>query len=780
MHAPSHAQTEAPLAARSAESLLAESLLADRLLATAQALASGNPEQQAVAGVLFEHAETLSPNDAELIESALRFAVNSVADDELADRLTKKLAGLDPSNQRAQVEKLTLEALSEQTVYARIAKVKAMLNPDQRDAYAPQVRAELAARAANWAREANDTESLEWFLRLAIKADPANGLAASLQYAYLLTLPAAPAQAIDSAALGWMLASPTDPEARLVIADALLKQGCYQAASDQYRAAAQLLAQSGLVLPADSIRSWAASMIGTGKPKDAVALIEQQIAAASPPEGGEPDPAAQAQVQARASAAAKMPLDWLILRQIALTGPVVSETQEMAFDDLMAAFDYQAEQFGDEIRLDKAWTAAMLAPDIQQARPLVEGLPSDEPRVVRARGWISARLGQADVATDLFKKIGQSDRSALLGLATLQSPPRQAAFLKAIGQQEPESLVSLYAVHRLYGLKGRSAPTKAGEQLLTLYQRVPTRVRQLDVRSTPWIRVMLEIAPEGIDALGPMHATLKIRNDLTAPMRLGPGGAAPDWMLVEPQISSNGRPVPGLAPVFVPLTHALSIPARSSVMRQIRLDRGVMGDILSSNPWNDWRLTVSAYSDPRQAIEQTINGNVAKLVAGPYGSVDTARFSMRPELTLDAAVASSLVESLLTDGKAEALARLLPLIQTGAAAIAEQKTSVVTSINEGFEQSSPAEQAWLLWLLPSEDSGENEALSFEAVRQLAARSSSALVRIVHLLKHADPQDEQTLNAAKRHEDAGVVAVAKAMGAMAKKAAEAQEAPAGDE
>jgi|GEM_PF-5741404 len=753
----------------------AESLLADRLLAAAQSLASGSAEQQAVAGVLFEHAESLSPKDAELVEAALRFAVNAVADDKLADRLTKKLAGLDPNNQRAQVEKLTLETLGEQTVYARIAKVKAMLNPDKRDAYAPQVRAELAARAASWAREANDTESLEWFLRLAIKADPANGLAASLQYAYVASLADAPTQAVDSAALGWMLASPTDPEARLVIADALLKQGCYEAAFDQYQAAAQLLAQSGLALPAGSIRSWAASMIGASKPKDAVALIEQQITSLMPAVSAESAEANQgessdAQADTRASVAAKMPLDWLILRQIALTGPVISDTQKAAFDDLMAAFDHQAEQSGDDIRLDKAWTAAMLAPDIQQARPLVRGLPSDEPRVVRARGWIAARLGQADVATELFKQIGQSDRSALLGLATLQAPPRQAAFLKAIGQQEPESLVSLYAVHRLYGLKGRSAPTKAGEQLLAIYQRVPTRIRQLNIRSAPWIRVMLEIAPEGIDALGPMEATLNIRNDLTAPMRLGPGGAAPDWMLVEPKITSNGRPVPGLGPVFVPLTHALSIPARGSVSRQIRLDRGVMGDILSTNPWNDWRLAISAYSDPRQAVEQTINGNVAKLVAGPYGSVDTARFSMRPESALDAAVVASLVQSLETDGKAEALARLLPLIQTGAPPVSEQKAAVMALINEGFANSTPIEQAWLLWLLPSQDT---ESVSFEAVRQLAARSPSGLVRVVHLLKHVDPQDEQSINAAKRHEDPGVVAVATA---MAQQAVKAQQTP----
>jgi len=197
----------AALGVQAQDARSAQALLADRLVATAKALhQASSPEQKAIARVLFEKAETLKPDDVELVRAFLELAVSSAADDELVDRLVRRVAELKPQDHGGLVELITLDALRLQTVAERVAFIRRKIDPDQLTELPKPVRAELAARAASWAFDANDTDSMAWLLEEALRVDPANGLAAALRYQQL-QLAGADGQALAAAAIGWLQAS---------------------------------------------------------------------------------------------------------------------------------------------------------------------------------------------------------------------------------------------------------------------------------------------------------------------------------------------------------------------------------------------------------------------------------------------------------------------------------------------------------------------------------------------------------------------------------------------
>ncbi|MEM8782032.1 MAG: hypothetical protein AAGE65_04160 [Planctomycetota bacterium] len=737
--------TASPVRAQSNNPRSVEASLADHFTREAMRLATKSdppmPEALDAAAVLLERATALTPRDAERHRLRAEFA-KLAGDAESRNAALAAYVRLEPRDDAALMGLLLARLDGTQTLDGRLAAIENVLNARNAEAkLSAPLRSRLAWLAAEAALELGDTNRHVRWLRTSASLDPAFGPAARRTYALLAERGHGP-KALGAAAKNWIEASPTDPAARLALADVLFTQAAYLDAAQQFANAARL--STAAPLPWSAYRAWALSLGAAGDTRialDLLAQLENLVVAGQVPEE---------QLDAEALEPG-LPLELEIVRLTLLGGaqPEDADRDEDALRDTLARVR-KLFVAGQVQPIDRAWIEAVFG-DPETVGDALAGADFESVGATRALGWAALRRGDTEEAEDTLSKI-DSDPLSKLGLAILTAvdDPGRARFFREIIRDSPESLAALITAQMLHD-DGRSPePTPIGQTVLDLMQRTPIQVWRLDLEREPWLTLSIKARPASPRAFEPTVLEVSVRNNAPVPVAVGPGLTVNGTVLLNTGVFAEGQAVGTLPTQVVDVSRRLTLRPGERVVVPHRLDWGVVGQSAAGEPSRTFAFAMSGVLDPQVSAEGVV-------VMGVMGSTDTLRGLQLEGQAVDDASASEWLSRLGGNAELDPFARsyaLIRLAQVGEGPLNKlvspaMSDRVAEGLNAGARGFEPAALALAIGTLETRPN----SVVFQPLLDAAARSDLTDVRLAHLLGQADTPDHPALDAAERSSDA---------------------------
>ncbi|MEM9881812.1 MAG: hypothetical protein AAF800_02705 [Planctomycetota bacterium] len=697
-------------------------------------------DQQVRADVLLDLAVQLSPDDAELWERKVNLA-EQAGDTAGAIAALRRVVDLRPDADARRL-RLTLAELAEiDTLDGRLAVLEQRLNElPEGDADGP-LRSRLASAAATLARELGDQPAFLKHLKTAVRSDPANGEAAALTWQLARERDASPRNRA-AAAINLVRARPLDSDARLILGRALADVAAFEPAAEQFEVAARL-PRVGPV-PPDYWAAWSGSLIASGRPDDAAALIDRIEAGVT-------------RADAQGNPVGELPIELDLHRRV-LHGETEEGTAayERVTESLRAAID--AGRPGAE--LDLAWVMAMFGPDTEAVTDLLAGQDRSDPRYLRATGFVYMREGAETWARRSFEAVADDDDVAAYGLALLQGrdDAGRARFVRQVMHDRPGTFGGLLAASQLQEMRRDVMPGREGRAVIDAMNRLPSALWRLDTDRAPWTNVRAEFALTRTPYLLPIRVDLVIQNLLNLPIPLDASVGHGTTGLIGVSAFAAGRPVGDVPPVVVDLGGRLTLGPRERWAVPVRLDRSIFGLFAATQAPSTLTYNATFVTAPRFLP----NG---AFVAGPLGATDNVRSlqtfapNYRPDtLGQMADRAASEDERDRFVALAE-LTRFAPNLRQEGIDSALARRCVEALIG-AYDRGDAAQQAWIVLMLPPEP-GEP---ALRTLLEQAQRSGSPLVQVAYLQTHATDAD-----------DAALAAMARDGGPAVRRFAEAQAA-----
>ncbi|MEM1109570.1 MAG: hypothetical protein AAGH99_12865 [Planctomycetota bacterium] len=706
-----------------------EQIVADTLLRAAMLSLNDNRGEEGVerddqavrAQVLLDLALGLDPNDDQLWTMRARMA-QQAGDGPGEIAALRRVVELKPELDAHRLRLVLSELAELETLDGRLAVLEEKIREAEQASLSKAYLSRLASAAASIAQEIGNKPDFLRHLKTAVRSDNANGEAAMLTYQLAVDREAKPLS-VGAAAINVVRARPLDSDARLLLADALYRLGAYERAVEQFNVAAKL--PRATPLPPSIWPAWTSSLIASGQKSEAkkfIGLVEKDIADRSEAEGVE----------------VALPLE-LELRRRIIEGD--NEIGQAALASVFEQLNGKAKAGDPEATLELAWIIAVFGEDTEAVTALLEGQDRNDPRYIRATGFIYLREGAERWARQAFEPIAENDSVAAYGLAVLQGRDQagQARFLRSVVHDMPASFGGLLAAEKLISLGRDVMPGPNGQAILDAMNRLPITLWRVDLERNPWVSTRARFVSSRSDFLEPIEAQLFLQNGLDIPLPIDPIVGVGNQAFATVSAFSGGQPVGVLPPIVIDGGGRLSLKPRERLPIDVRLDRSVLGTLLATGDRGTLTYNTTFTSDPRILP----NGAV---VPGMLGSVDSVRSlqSFVPLLT-----AENLNQwSELADGSGTSrdrfvalnrLARLGDFLSDTEQIDRELSRKCIEVLTSAFERGDPVDQAWVLFMLNLDP--QKSRSEFQPILDQGQRSESDLVRIVYLMRHVeDPED----------------------------------------
>ena len=718
-----------------------EAMVADMLARESMATVA-TPDGRAVteaqhraAGALLDQAVKVQPNDAELWRLRAYQARSTGEGDRYADAL-KRYVSLRPDDDGALLDLLMQRVEQVDTIDGRLAQLEQILDRGEAGpggTLSDPLRSRLASLAAAYADQLGDDAKFGRYLKMAVKADPANGEAAELTYRLAMDRGARPLL-VAAASVGLVRAKPLDPASRLRLGFALEGVGLYGSAADQLALAARLNPLGPL--PTDAYAAWTRSLIAAGRDDAARDLLDQleQLYAQPAAAGGAAAPA-EGGSDAAEDEAGGLPVEFELYRRVLLGD---SDDGAAALDRAMAQLRKNAEAGDTDAALDLAWVLALFDGDIETVSGLLKGQPQDDPRYARASGFVYLRDGAERWARNTFESVAGVDAVAAYGLATMKGVDEagRARFFGEVVQRFPTSFGGLLAARALNQTDRSVSPGDDAKAITAAMNRLPPALWRLDLERNPWTGVRARFAATRTDYLAPIRATLTLVNTSGLPLTVAADGSIRPTAVIDIAAFSGGTPLGRLPAIVVDLGRTLTLQPGGRLEVPVRVDRSIFGLILATEVNSTITYNASIVLDPRVMP----NGATA---SGPLGGFDTARSLQAVIDPPDAANVQRWIEQTTSDDDDERLRALARLASLGESfADTELDRGLVrqaeAAVNAAYQTADDLGRAWILLLLNAEDT---DRTPFRPMLDEAKRSDDELVRMAYLVSVVDdPQD----------------------------------------
>lgn len=728
-----------------------DQLLADQYVLLANQALSGEstpqPGQFTQAAVLLDAATALSPDDAEL----WRFRANVAkqlgqVDVELA-ALTQ-YCRLVPNDDAAlwRLIQLKLNGKSLQTVEQRALLVQRMLDASQGDGLTPALRSRLAAYLAAAAREAGDEATFASRLKQALRLDETNRAAARMLFDWVNDHASCTAIQRDAALLAMLRAAPTDAALRRVLAERLLGEGAYEQAVKQFEAMRMFERhQTDLLDRLLLARAWSSALAASGKVDEAVALLDHMdqslkaIKATAARTGsdvsGVPD---------------NLPEDIGLIYVAMLDFADRQSDGNAAFSKLRVALRQRGETGDQNAAADMAWAALLLNRNVELVPDLLVEAAEAPPAVLqRLAAWKALRDGDLGDARHRLEPLATTDPFSAYGMALSyrnSDKARQIEWLRRVASAAPGTLAGVLAAMDLHKLQQAvPAPGVAGHATLTNLSRWPKRLSEPDPEHATWTVVDLSVDYEAVNYLDPVIATISLRNAAQYDMAIADHGSLPSNVGIFITPRRNGKALGVMPPLVFDASRRLRLGDRESVRWTVRLDRGLLGSMLTTLPAESISFGVVLVADPWV----TADGAVA---TGPTGSIDTLHAITRRGLAFTpeniALWLDEINEAENGADRMRAVARLmvfvaLPDVDSSQATLQRQAAD---HINMLASQADVKQLIWLARFLAPPDNGVDLLAS---TRQVLVRAVDERVQIMLLSTQVAGPDDPLLTQALR-------------------------------
>ncbi|MEM9418979.1 MAG: hypothetical protein AAGA25_08025 [Planctomycetota bacterium] len=711
-----------------------EQMTADMLLGlTMQTLSDTRGENEGLredqlvrAQVMLDLALELAPDDADLWSKRIYLA-ELMGDGAAALSALRNYVDLRPDQDAFRL-RLTLAELAEvETLDGRLAILEEEIREAQAAGYSEAYLSRLASAAASIARETGNNDAFLKHLKTAVRADSANGEAALLTYELAVERGAKPLN-MGAAAINLVRARPLDSDARLLLADALYNVGVYDRAVRQFEVAAEL--PRSTPIPVSVWPTWSSSLIASGqtrKAEDFINQVEQELAR-SAEEG---------------AAAAALPAELELHRRI-----IYGDTEggQAALARVVETLQARIDAGDSEAKLELAWITALFGEDTEPIGALLEGQKRNDPRYLRASGFMFMREGTERWARNAFEQVAETDSISAYGLALLtgRDDAGRARFARKVIHDMPGSLGGLLAANKLHELNRDVMPGPNGRALADAMNRLPITLWRFDIDRNPWVSMRARFDSSRSKFLEPINAELVVQNGLDIPLPIDPLVGVGNQAYVSLSAYIAGQPMGVMPPLIVEMSGRLTLNPRERWATDVRVDRSIFGLVLTQTAPGTLTYNTTFTTDPRFLP----NG---ALVPGTLGGIDTVR-------SLQAFVPAMTVENLeqwVNDAvSGQGLSRYVALnrlARVGDSLVGSEQIGgelsqrCVEAVINTYEASGPADQAWILLQLNIDPSSS----PFRSILDQAQRSDSDLVKVAYLSTYTTGPDDSALNTAIR-------------------------------
>lgn len=722
------------------------------------------PDEVRAALVLGRQAVAIDPGRAELWRR-LRALARIGEDDELVARAIREVARLDPRDERARLERITL-ALDEryQTIEERLEAYGWLIDGSGDGlGLGEAVRSRLALDLALLRQRTGDLEGFGTALAESLALDPANRTAAGIAAGFF-QVHAADAAEEAELLINLLLADPTDPMVQVRLGSLLLENGAFVGAERCYRMAIASIEAARSVPDHGLAADFAIAQWANGNSRGALATIRQQqllVDRVALSQMREANPELELDPVERARVRGMLPPVLLALR-VAIpwvegdlaAAEAAREEAIQVYRDALAGRIAEVPDDPDvrgQFRLRAAWMLLAFGGDVDEALAFVDEADATKSLTddaqARFRGWAAVRRGDPERAIGLLTGPAARDGSASLGLAiSLIEAGRDA---EGDGQlletfiRQPGTIVGLVAMRALQSRLGRPlAPGAAVRRLEDLMRSVPSPIDRY--ASAPSLALEIRIvAPKTTFApLEPIELVLELMNNSPFPLAVDASGPVRPQVVVMVESSFGRRGLrQELPPFVIDLDRHLRLPPRSRIRVPIDLALTQVGGALDAFAFGGGFLRAKAWLNPI-AIDSM------HFRPGPLGDDDTSK-TLRVngielgagwiEQAIIAADRAETVEDLLMTGL---LAQIVVQPESATATEAEREVLAIAqqALSRAFDAASPPVRAWLVSIMPT-------GRILAEVREAIVASDDELVRIAWLNTHLGALDDPVLVAA---------------------------------
>lgn len=745
--------------------------LAGQFVRAARYLLTINPltvEALDGAVILIEEATDLDQNNPETWRLAAEIAALAERDI-LQRRAVERIVELDPDDQVARLQLISLQLDEHQTVEARVEAYERWLDPANRSHLNPAVASRLALDLALLERRRGNISAFTDWLAEAVALDSANRAAVSIAAGYFrvnVDDPYAEAELL----VALLLAAPTDITTQAVLGAHLLSHGAYTGADRMYSLAIDSYAGAESRPPSDLVADLAIARWGRGDLQSALQAIRVHQAWADE----------RHRMRLREENPDLTPLERA--REYAVMTPILATVaaalqselspdggQEFAFRRVAEAYDVMIQHVRDatdltedqrqqrlaELHLELAFTTLWLNGEIDRAREAIGAATAARPisDVARARfdGWIALREGDAQRAADLLEPHAEEDPAAQLGLAvawqSLGQTRNAARQYLAVARGQRGTLLGVWAADRLATLLGqRVALDDIARRLEALIAEIGTTMDRFPSQPNSAVSIRVTSSKPTFGPYEPLIVNIEISNNSKLPLAIDRAGPIRPEIALLPSIQIARAGSANAPPVIVSINRRLRLMPRERLTIPVDLRRTQTGALLESYPVPGAMVGVRGVMNftvtPQRAIRPGLLGSEHE--SAPI-RVDGVRVS-------EAWVESTLAALAQTDNTPD-LDRLALLGQLArsrpTAGVTDERWAMIRDsralLAERFAQLNPVSQAWLLTVLP-----DVEAL--EATSAIARKSEDRLVRLAQLAFRVNQTDDPMIDAALRSDD----------------------------
>lgn len=783
------------------------SMVGDQLIVMSYEQISGvsmpSESQLKASRMLLEQAAELLPDDANLWMMRAELSRAS-GDMEAWAEAVKAYLRIEPDHDAMLYELLMHEISQEQTVPARVRRAEQILTNAPRGTLSDALQSRLAIYLATAAREQDDRAMMLHWLGQAVKLDSTNATAAAMMH-QLLVEHGASREKLDQALVRWLAAAPADPTVRLLVAQRCFSTGLYRRAAQQFDMAAQL---SEGDLPPEIFQSWITSLIASGQIRDALKItysLEEAIMATMPetdivdawPDGNDtekPEP--------------EMPLSILLLRQIVSSHDDRMDAPSRNWKRLVEADRRQAGDAKPMLVNELSWFTATYAPQVQDARVLIEETDENSRAGRLGRLFLSIREGNQDEAMKWLGALedGQIATAQLAVAMMVEDRDDRHRMLQQVTTEHAGTLVGSLAASMLQQAGELPSSSLQGAKLESLIRGLSRRLWYTDLQQEPWLVLHVTVNRGRYSYLEPIVCEVRINNNARSPLAIGPGRAVPDNGVLVVNASVNGRDVGRIPPAFFSTFTKLRLDPDDSLKTYVRLDRTMVGLMLSENPSMNFNLRVISVLAPK------VLPNLA-IVPMPTGmarrvhSVFRLGLNPTPALLNEwRAAANNRLDSVNRfksiarfcqfnplpageesdeDGRPQSVRDLLVVdtpnggeqrvrrrLTEEERVVRDAELGGMQSIAAMYPQMDTLEKAWVVRFMNAASPGR--PAPFEAIFESASRSEEPLVRMVYLATHAQTIDDPSLASALQSSNETIQTFATALKQVLSERQEAKE------
>lgn len=710
-------------------------MLADQFVRTAKLTLRGSqkarPDQIERTRILLDLALQLEEDDPELWRLRMELAVQS-GNVERALQCISRYCNMRPDDDAAQLQLITSQVASFQTLDERNALLKKILDASEVESFTAPLRSRLASLLAQGSFESGDQSQFRRYLAMALRLDRTNGQAARMAYNLVLSKSTASAEDIATVTMQLLETAPFDANLRLEFARLLLAQGLYEEAAQQFSLANRIASQMD---EPTVLFDWCLSSAAMGE-FDAVLerlnfseqvlaqIAAQQAANRTPPEEGE-----EGASQDTTDPVLGFPMDLEVLRLVTFHKTGFEAKAEGSFGRIRRQLMQRGQQGDKGAMFDLVWLAVLFdqLSDLEKKTLalLAKEKDRDEAFLTRVRAWMALNRGQYEEAAILLDPLVDRDPLAAYGLALCERDKQtKVDMLQAVIGSSYRDLAGLLAAVDLKEMDVPVEPTGQGKVMRKWLAQWPGTLRNPDPRVQPMVRLDLTIQPQRYRFLEPIEATLRLHNDSEVPLALGDSGAVPIGVLVVPSTQRLGQWM-DQPPLLVDMGRQLTIDPNEAIEVTTRLDRSIFGALLTHVPNEQMGFMVTAFLNPRARPGQR---------AGPgwMGGVATERFLERYAYPPTLEMLDQWIAALYDPNPTNRLSTLSRLCQNATQFTEElnaQAVRIGEAIDQRFAGLEPYEQAWTAFFLVPNERGLE---LFSRSHSLARRSDDPMVRIAYL------------------------------------------------